>query len=431
MRLLSVFFLVMFAWLLSAQERPVAFVGATLHPVSREPIEQGVLIIRGGRIVAVGPAETPIPEDAERIDVGGKVILPGLVDSHSHLGEGSGGDQSSALHPSVRIFDALDPTSDGFKRALAGGITSINVMPGSGHLMSGQTVYLKMRKARVIEDMLVEGRVAGIYGGMKMANGTNSIRKNGPFPGTRAKSAAMMRDLFVQAQDYRRKIEAAGKDAAKQPTRDLGMEAMLEILDGKRIVHFHTHAHHDILAAIRLSQEFGFRVVLHHVSDGWKVANEIAEAGVPCSIIHIDSPGGKMEARHLLPITGAALEKAGVDVAFHTDDGITDSRLFLRSAALSVAEGMSRTKALEALTLAGARMMDIDHRTGSLDIGKDADLAILSGDPFSVYTRIEQTWVEGVKRFDLSDPADRPYATGGHKVYRTQLHVHCLHDHNH
>jgi imidazolonepropionase-like amidohydrolase len=431
MRLSLILLLLLPAWTAAAQERPVAFIGATLHTVSSDPIEEGVLVIQRGKILAVGPADTPIPADAERIDARGKVILPGMVDSHSHLGEGSGGDQSAALHPSVRIFDALDPTSDGFKRALAGGITSINVMPGSGHLMSGQTVYLKMREARVIEDMLIEGRIPGIYGGMKMANGTNSIRKNGPFPGTRAKSAAMMRELFVQAQDYRRNIEAAGNDASKRPSRDLGMEAMLEILDGKRIVHFHTHAHHDILTAIRLSQEYGFRVVLHHVSDGWKVAKEIAEAGVPCSIIHIDSPGGKMEARYLLPITGRALEEAGVDVAFHTDDGITDSRFFLRSAALSVAEGMSRAKALEALTLAGARMMDIDHRVGSLEPGKDADLVMLSGDPFSVYTRVEQTWVEGIKRFDLSDPADRAYATGGYKVYRTQLHVHCLHDHDH
>jgi imidazolonepropionase-like amidohydrolase len=157
------------------------------------------------------------------------------------------------------------------------------------------------------------------------------------------------------------------------------MEALLEILDGKRIVHFHTHAQHDILTAIRLSQEFGFRVVLHHVSEGWKVASEIAEAGIPCSIIVLDSPGGKLEARNLLPITGKALEEAGADVALHTDDGITDSRHFLRSAARSVAEGMSREKALEALTLAGARMMDLDHRLGSLEPGKDADLVLLSG----------------------------------------------------
>jgi imidazolonepropionase-like amidohydrolase len=414
------------------QERPIAFTGATVYPISSPPITNGTLIIQSGRIVAIGSDKTAIPSDATIIPMNGKVILPGLVDSHSHLGEGSGGDQSAPLNPDVRIFDAIDPMSDGFMRALAGGITSINVMPGSGHLMSGQTVYLKMRKGRIIEDLLLETRIPGIFGGMKMANGTNSIRGNGPFPGTRAKSAAMARELFIKAQSYKSKLAGAGDDDTKKPPRDLGMEALLEILDGKRIVHFHSHSHYDIMTAIRLSKEFGFRIVLHHVSEGWKVAKEIAEANVPCSVIHIDSPGGKLEARYLTPTTGRELEKAGVDVAFHTDDGITDSRFFLRSAALSTAEGMSRDKALEALTLAGARMLDIDHRVGSLTVGKDADIAILSGDPFSVYTRVEQTWVEGVKRFDLADPKDRAFATGGHNVYRTTLHVHCFdHDDDH
>jgi imidazolonepropionase-like amidohydrolase len=422
--------LVLVPLFLFSQERPIAFVGALVYPVSAPPLENGVVVIHQGRIVSVGTADQGWPPDAELIDLSGKVLLPGLVDSHSHLGEGSGGDQSSALHPEVRILDGIDPANDGFMRALAGGITTINIMPGSGHLLSGQTVYLKMRQARAIEEMLLETRHPGIHGGMKMANGTNSIRSQGPFPGTRAKSAAMQRELFIKARAYREKKDAAGSDASKAPARDLGMEAMLEILDGRRMVHFHTHAHYDILTVLRLSREFGFRVVLHHVSDGWKVAREIADAGVPCSIIHIDAPGGKLEARNLLPITGRELERAGADVAFHTDDGITDSRFFLRSAALAVAEGMSREKALEALTLAGARMLDLDHRVGSLQPGKDADLTVLSGDPFSIYTRVEQTWVEGRKRFDLADPRDRAFATGGFQVYRSALHVHCF-DHDH
>src|SRR5262249_14117735 len=149
-----------------------------------------------------------------------------------------------------------------------------------------------------------------------------------PFPGTRSKSAALVREKYVKAQEYRRKIEQAKGDASKMPDRDLEMEGLLEVLDGKRIVHHHTHRADDILTVIRLSQEFHFRVVLHHVSEGWKVADEIAKAGVPCSVILVDSPGGKIEAKDLLMTTAAVLDKAGVLVALHTDDWITDSRWF-------------------------------------------------------------------------------------------------------
>ncbi len=188
----------------------------------------------------------------------------------------------------------------------------------------------------------------------------------------------------------------------------------MEVLEGTRRVHHHTHRHDDIMTVLRLAREFGFRVVLHHVSEGWKVAEQIAAAEVPCSIILIDSPGGKLEAIDLILATGGILERAGVPVAFHTDDGITDSRLFLRMAALGVRAGMSRGAALEALTLAGARMLDLQDRIGSLRPGKDADFVVLSGDPFSVYTHVLETWVEGVKVFDRSDPKDRLYAVGGY-----------------
>ena len=173
------------------------------------------------------------------------------------------------------------------------------------------------------------------------------------------------------------------------------MEGLLEVMDGRRIVHFHTHRHDDILTALRLGEEFGFTPVLHHVSEGWKVADEIAAAGAPASIIVLDSPGGKLEADDLYITTGAVLEKAGVDVAYHTDDYITDSRLFLRSAAFGVRGGMSREKALESLTLAGARMLGLADRLGSLEPGKDADFLVLSGDPLSTYTHVEQTCIDG------------------------------------
>ncbi len=179
-------------------------------------------------------------------------------------------------------------------------------------------------------------------------------------------------------------------------------------------MHFHTHRHDDILTALRLSKEFGFRIVLQHVSEAWKVAGEIAAAGAPSSIIMIDAPGGKLETQDVHFRNGAALERAGALVGFHTDDGITDSRLFLRSAGMAVRAGMSRDKALRGMTLSGAEMLDMADRVGSLKVGKDADLVILSGDPLSVYTQVLETWVEGARVFDRADPKDRLYAVGGY-----------------
>ncbi len=406
--------LLLFPLLASAQEDGIALIGATIHPVSGPVIEEGMILIDAGRIVEVGVLRTNIV-GYRQIDVSGKVIIPGLVDTHSHTGAGDGGDSSGPTHPDVRILDALDPRADSFERARAGGITTLNVMPGSGHLMSGQTAYLKLRDANTIEEMLFcDDALTEVCGGMKMANGTNSLRGTNGFPDTRARSAAIVREMFYEALAYR----ASGKEDSVG-VWDLRKEALLQIIDGERIVHFHTHRHDDILTAIRIGREFGFTPVLHHVSEGWRVADEIAASGAPASIIVLDSPGGKLEARGLYIDTGAALERAGVDVAYHTDDYITDSRLFLRSAALGVRGGMSRDFALEAMTIAGARMLGLDGRLGSLEPGKDADFVVLSGDPFSVYTRVEQTWVEGQKVFDLANPEDRAYATGGYDAYRS------------
>ncbi|MDR9364427.1 MAG: amidohydrolase family protein [Balneolaceae bacterium] len=422
---LALMMVLMGSLLAFSQSTPQAFTGATIIPISGEPINNGVLIVQDGEIVAVGDADTDIPENADLHDVSGKVLMPGLVDTHSHVGEGDGGDYSSSLHPDVRIMDTIDPRSKQFRKVVSGGITSVNIMPGSGLLMSGQTVYVKPKPADTIEEMLiVVDEETGVYGGLKMANGTNPLRSNGS-PGTRAKSAAMVRELFIDAQEYQQKIEAADGDPSEMPERDLRMETLVEVLEGKRIVHNHTHRHDDILTAIRLAEEFGYRLVLQHVSEAHKVADEIAESGAHASIIAIDSPGGKLEAINMININGRELEDAGVNVAFHTDDPIVDSRFLLRSAALGVRNGMSRKAALESVTIAGARMMDIEDRVGSLEEGKDADFIILSGEPLSVYTHVEQTWIEGEKVYDRSNPEDRDYATGGYEIFRsTNMHIH-------
>lgn len=412
----------------AAQDDPHVFRGARLLPISGEPIDDGVLIVQGGRITEVGGADTRTPRGAVEHDVSGKVLMPGLVDTHSHIGSVSGGDRSSPLHPDVRNLDSIDIASDSIWRARAGGITTVNMMSGSGHLMSGQTVYVKLRDgARTIEDWLFcDDPLTGICGGLKMANGTNSIGQP-PFPGTRAKSAALVRNLYHEAVEYRDRMAAAEADeddenGGEPARRDLRMEALVEVLDGRRIVQHHTHRHNDIATVLRLKEEFGFRVVAQHGTESWKVAEELAAADVPVSITWIDTPGGKEETMGWNMEMGAILEQAGVDVSFNTDDSVTDSRLLARGAAIAVRYGMSREKAIEGLTLAPARALGLEDRVGSLEVGKDADFVILSGDPLSVYTKVEQTWVEGTMIYDRANPDHRKYAVGGYKVYTTTAH---------
>ena len=412
------------------QERAQVYTGATIIPVSGPVITDGVLVVARGKIVAVGArASTKIPEGAQVNDATGKFIMPGLVDTHSHIGGGSGADASAPIQPDVRILDSINVRDTGLQRAQAGGITTVNVMPGSGHLLSGQTLYLKLKDGKIVDDLLMRDARGEIAGGIKMANGTNALRPAapGPFPGTRAKSAALMREQLLKAQDYRAKVRRAGNDASKLPPRDLAMEALIEALEGRRVVHFHTHRHDDILTALRLAKEFNFRIVLQHVSEAWKVADEIARAKAPSSIIMIDSPGGKLEAVDVSYTNGVALERAGALVGFHTDDYITDSRFFLRSAAFAVRAGMSRERALYAMTMAGAMMLDLQNRIGTLEVGKDADFIVLSGDPLSVYSKVLETHVEGVIVFDRSNAQDRLYAVGGYGAGRDQhAHFDCF-----
>jgi imidazolonepropionase-like amidohydrolase len=393
------------------------FVHARIIPIAQGEIADGMLIVEGTRIVSVGPfAPDAIPAGAEVIDVRGKVLMPGLICTHSHIGGIGAADGSAPIQPGVNVRDGLNIRDSGFRRALAGGLTTLNIMPGSGHLISGQTVYVKLRFApdppRTIDDLLIRDDRGAPLGGLKMANGTNSIR-SAPWPGTRGKSMYLVREQFIKAREYQAKVAQAAGDAAKLPPRDLHLETLVEAMQGTRIVHHHTHRHDDIMSVLRLADEFQLRVVLHHVSEAWRVASEIARANVPCSIILIDSPGGKLEAEQMRFDTGRVLEQAGVRVAFHTDDWITDSRVFNRMAALGVRGGMSREAALRALTLSGAEILDLQRCIGSLEPGKDADFVVLSGDPLSVYTHVLETWVEGQKVFDRNRPEDRLYAVGG------------------
>ncbi len=387
----------------AAQDRAVAFTGARILTMAGEPIENGTLLIRDGKIIAVG-TDVAIPADAKRIAAKDRVIMPGIVDTHSHIGQVAGADGSGPIQPEVRAMDSIDPLSPNIAKARAGGVTTANIMPGSGHLMSGQTFYMKLRGGRTIEDIAFQMKDGAALGGMKMANGTNPMGRSG-FPGTRAKSAALVREVLTEAKTY---------CAGDRKARDLAKEALCEVLSGNRLVHFHSHRADDIMTVLRLKREFGFDVLIQHGTETWKIADELAKAGVPVSNITIDAPGGKLETMELRMDNAAVLERAGVLVSIHSDDAVIDSRMLLREAALAVRGGMSRDGALRALTINGAKQMKLDARVGSLEVGKDADFLVLDGDPLSTYTHVLETWVEGEKLFDRSRPNDLLMATGGY-----------------
>ncbi len=403
-------------------ERTFVFQNATVHTAAADkPIENGYLIVRGGKVLFVGPMkEMPdVKAGAEIIDLRGATIIPGLVDTHSHVGVWSrpgvaansdGAEMSGPVQPGVRAIDSFNADDPGIRMATAGGVTTANVMPGSGNVIGGQTVYVKYR-GRSIEEMRVTG-VAGkteIVGGLKMANGENpkgygKNRQQAPF--TRMKIAALQRETFQKAKEYKAKI-----DAGEKPPRDVALEPLVEVLERKRTVHFHCHRADDILTAIRISEEFGFEIVLQHATEGYRVADVLAKKKIPVSLTIVDSPGGKAETMGLLEENAAILEKAGVTVTINTDDSITESRFMLRTGAIAVRGGMSEAAALKAITINDAKLLHLDHKIGSLEKGKDADFVILSGNPFSVYTRVQQTWIDGKKVFDYG--TDYPYQMGG------------------
>jgi imidazolonepropionase-like amidohydrolase len=410
----------------------VAFRGARIHTGAGKPIDNGVLVIDKGKIVAVGTADAiAVPPGAQVIDVAGKVIIPGLVDTHSHVGiypkpmvpaHSDGNEGSGAVQSGLRALDAIWPDDPGVKMAVAGGVTTANIMPGSGNVIGGQTLYVKLRGPSV-EAMRISNMK--VLGGLKMANGENpknfNFTRNKMPPNTRMKLAAMQREQFIKAREYQqkwaayKKAVAAGKEAPP-PETDIGLDSLVEVLERRRTVHFHSHRADDLMTAVRLSEEFGFELVLQHCTEGYRIADELAHRKIPASLTLMDSPGGKMETAGLLEENAAVLQKAGVLVAINTDDFITESRFFLRTGAIAVRGGMTEDEALRAQTINPARMMHLEDRVGSLEPGKDADFVVLSGPPYSIYSHVLQTYIEGKKLFDRSVHKDWTYQAGGFAV---------------
>jgi imidazolonepropionase-like amidohydrolase len=409
--------------------------GARIHTANGPVIEKGVLVVAKGKILDVGDeAAVKVPVGAKVRDLGGRTLIPGLVDTHSHIGifnrpsgpHGSDGNEMTGpVQPGLRALDAIDPNDPGIRMALAGGVTVANIMPGSGNAIGGQTLYVKLKGATIEAMRLV---IRNFLGGIKFANGENpkgAYGSKNAAPGTRMKVAALQREMLAKAKHYKQqwdnydKAKKEGKEVSP-PERDINLEPLREVLDRKRTVHFHCHRADDIMTAVRLSREFDFEIVLQHCTEGYLVAEELAKMGIWVSLTLIDSPGGKPEVMGLIEENAAILTKKGVKVAINTDDSVTESRFFLRTGAIAVRGGLSEADALKALTINSAQMLHLDDVKGSLEKGKDADFVVLSGAPFSVYTQVLETYIEGDKVFDRSQHEDWTHQAGGFALGKSQ-----------
>ncbi|GAB3402031.1 amidohydrolase [Schumannella luteola] len=383
---------------------PLAIVGARVVPVTADPIENGTVVVEGGRITAIGAAaEVVVPEGATVVDAAGRWLVPGFIEAHGHVGiheEGvgvEGNDTNEMTNPNtagVRAIDAIDIDDEGFRDALRGGITSIVVKPGSGNVIGGRTVAIKSWGGRTIDEQLLRPEVS-----VKSALGENPKRVyagKSQTPSTRLGVAYVLRQAFEDARHYAAtRAEAATEGKAFK--RDLALETLAAVLDGELVWDQHVHRHDDIATAIRLAEEFGYKLVVNHGTEGDKVADVLAEKGIPVIFGPMFTSRSKVELKDRAIKNLAALARAGVQVAITTDHPVVPIDFLVHQASLAVKEGLPAQTALEALTINPARILGLDDRVGALSVGLDGDLVLWSGDPLDVNSRAEHVFVEGVE----------------------------------
>ncbi|HEV2824421.1 MAG TPA: amidohydrolase, partial [Actinomycetota bacterium] len=372
--------------------------------------EDGVVLLGDGRIEALGRA-VRIPDGVERVDATGRVVLPGLVDAHVHLGvhaEGDGwagqdtNEMTDPVTPHVRALDAINPADLGFADAVAGGVLTANVNPGSGNPIGGQAAAIRTAGATVDEMVL------RAPSGMKSALGENPKRVYGErkqLPSTRLGTAAVIRDALVKAGNYLAKRDRGGDEPVE---RDLRWEALGLVLEGVIPWRQHCHRADDIATALRLADEFGYRLVIDHGTEAVLLADRLAERGVPVLIGPLLTSRSKVELRNRSLANPGRLAAAGVELGIITDHPVVPVHLLHVQAALAVREGLDPAAALRAVTLTPARVLGLDDRLGSLEPGKHAPRVSWSGDPLDARSRVETAWIEGRQVFG-ADPDTPPF----------------------
>ncbi len=389
----------------------------TIYDGEGGKIDNGVVFMSGGKISSVGGADTPIPADIAVFDGAGKFVTPGIIDIHSHLGDyptpsveahSDGNEATSPTTPEVWAEHSVWPQDPGFSRALAnGGVTALQVLPGSANLMGGRSVVLKNVYARTVQGM----KFPGAPYGMKMACGENPKRvygAKGRMPSTRMGNVAVNRQTWIKAQEYKKK-----RDSGKDFTRDIGMETLAGVLDGDISIQNHCYRADEMAIVLDMAKEFGYKVsTFHHAVEAYKISDLLRDNGV-CSAVWADWWGFKMEAYDAIPENAAILHNTGACVIIHSDDENQIQRLN-QEAAKAQADGrrmgvnISDAEVIKWLTYNPAKALGISDKTGSLKPGKMADLVLWNGNPLSVYSRPEKVWIDGALMFDAKDPKRRP-----------------------
>src|SRR5438270_1279103 len=391
---------------------------ATVLTASHGTLPATDILIRGGKIVAVGQ-NLKAPEGARVVDATGKFVSPGIIDAHSHsMMDGSVNECTKSVTSMANTRDIINPTDIDIYRELAGGTTAALLLHGSCNSIGGQSTTVKFKWGHPAADFPVPGAPPGI----KFALGENPKRSNFNAPGltprypaTRMGVEETIRDAFTRARDYKaawddyRARSARGEKNLIPPRRDLELEPLVEVLEGKRFVHSHCYRSDEILMLMNVADEFGFKVrTLQHVLEGYKVASEIARHGAMGSTF-TDFWGYKMEAYDAIPYNAAIMTRHGVVSSVNSDSDERARRLNIEAAKTMRYGGLSEEEALRLVTLNPAIQLGIDGRTGSIDVGKDADLVVWSAHPLSVYSHPELTFVDGELLFDRqADIARRP-----------------------
>jgi imidazolonepropionase-like amidohydrolase len=396
--------------------RVILIQNATILTVSHGTVEHGSILIKDGKIAEVGTS-LKAPKDAQIIDAAGQFVMPGIVDCHSHIAvDGNVNEGSVSVSSMVNIADVLNPDDVDIYRDLAGGVTVANVLHGSANAIGGQTVVIKLRWGQPASKLPFEGALPGI----KFALGENPKRSNFSrgtprYPTTRMGVEETIRGAFTEARDYKtswdlyNKRTSAGEKNLIPPRRDLRLDPLVEVLEGKRYVHSHCYREDEILMLLRVAKEFGFKVrTFQHVLEGYKVADEIAASGAGASTFS-DWWAYKVEAYDAIPYNAALMTRRGVLVSVNSDDAEEATHLNQEAAKSIKFGGLSHDEALKLVTLNPAIQLGIDKRVGSIDAGKDADLVIYNHDPLSDYAVVQKTLIDGRVYFDRQrDIADRP-----------------------